>query len=92
MEVFRVTIVPTNKKDESGYKTGIVTCFGKDNNVLGSWECDSFWTIGNLQCDFEAEGGVKIWAFDGNLLIVDSGYTTRIEANTLDLHIGGKKQ
>lgn len=90
-EVFYITIKPTNKVDGSGYKTGIVTCFNNNNEAIADWECDSFWTIGNLQCDFEADGGVKIWAFDGKSLIVDSGYTTRIEANILDYHIGGKK-
>lgn len=85
MEVFRVTIVPTNEIDECGYRTGIVTCYDEKNEVIASWECDSFCTIGNLQCDFEADGGVKIWAFDGKTLKVDRGYTTRIEATELHL-------
>lgn len=83
-KVFYITIAPTNIRDDCGYKTGIVTCYNDKDEVLAYWECDSFWTIGNLKCDFEAGGGVKIWAFDGKTLKVDRGYTTRIEANTLD--------
>lgn len=85
MEVFIVRIIPTNRCDECGYKTGVVACYDKEDNMICSWVSDSFWTIGNLQCDFDADGGVKIWAFDGKSLRVDRGYTTKIQANELHL-------
>lgn len=78
MEIRYVTIKLTNKADDNGYRTGIVTCYDDDDKELNSWICDSFWLHGNLQCDFETEGGVKIWALNGQGLRVESGYTTRI--------------
>ena len=73
-----MTIKPTNKKDNAGYKRGICTAYGTDEQPINSWFCDSFQIIGAVQCDFETDKGIKIWSFSGKELQVDSGYTTRI--------------
>ena len=78
MDIRYVTIVPTGKADEAGFMTGIVTEYDKRCREIVSWESDNFLLQGNFQCDFEADGGIKIWGMDDKPIEVVSGYTTKI--------------
>lgn len=77
-----ITIVPTNTKNEEGYKTGLVTVY-KDSGPhtkmieLEHWKCDSFIIRGDVHADFEVDGGVRVWSY-GKQLKVSPGYTTII--------------
>ena len=41
------------------------------------WTCDSFSIKGDVKCDFEADGGIKLWSLDKQLK-VSPGYRTTI--------------
>ena len=77
-----ITVTPTNKTDEDGYKTGIVTLYKDDGPgtkriELDHWECDSYSLEGDICGDFECDGGLRFWYYSEQLKVIP-GYFTRI--------------
>ena len=79
---YYITIQPTNEVDDQGYHTGKVSICKKETaeskeEIIDSWLCDSYRISGDIMGDFEAENGLKLWAWYDKIK-VSAGYTTRI--------------
>jgi len=76
-------IKPTTEKGDDGWHLGECQLIEKEShtaesNVIDTWKCDCFRTIGDVHADFEGDGGIRFWSDNGAEMEIVKGECTYI--------------